>query len=518
MNAAGYIRISVSDQSVYSLENQERQIRNYCKANNLTLTGLFKDDGESSYTFDRPDWKSLEQFIVQNKNVQYLLVSDHDRLSRNLSEALLKIKELHDKYGIKVLATTDSFDTDFSDPSTFMVRAFKYMMAESELWRIRERTKSGMVQAALNGRYVSRAPYGYLNSKDSEGKPLLKIDEEKAFIVRMIFREYNKGLGIEEVRKMVSSIGFNQTGRSAIQHILGNPVYAGLIRIPAHKGKPETIGKAIHKGIVSEGDYWRAQTRLNEKKITTQKNEEVPLRGVLRCHCGKLMTAGNSKGRKKYYWYYLCNTHRESLPASKLHAQLNEILDLLSLNEKRTTWLKDKINQEIANHLNDRAAIITQTNKVLRGVNDKIASAEEKYLTDDISKTVFNTTISKLRNQQIELQKRLVELETDGQDYYSRLMVVLPKMNDLRGTFDSLDLNRQQSFLRMVFDDSLYHDGISYRTASLHPIFAHNQLELKEKGLLIIQQSLTILEKTPISAPYRNWIEPFMELADLLAA
>lgn len=63
MNAIGYMRISVRDQSRYSLEYQERSIREYCSRNNLNLTELFKDNGESSYTFDRPDYKAVETFI-----------------------------------------------------------------------------------------------------------------------------------------------------------------------------------------------------------------------------------------------------------------------------------------------------------------------------------------------------------------------------------------------------------------------------------------------------------------------
>ena len=95
MNAIGYIRKSKKDQSHYSLEYQQSSIQNYCKHNNLELSSLFVDDGESSYTFDRPDCKALEVFIKKHKgNVRYLIVLDHDRFSRNLPEALLKIDQL----------------------------------------------------------------------------------------------------------------------------------------------------------------------------------------------------------------------------------------------------------------------------------------------------------------------------------------------------------------------------------------------------------------------------------------
>ena len=121
MNAIGYIRLSVRDQSRYSLEYQEESIRDYCKKNGITLSALFKDNGESSYTFDRPDYKAVEAFIKKHKGQnQYFIIMDHDRFSRNISEALSKITELEVKFGIKVVATTEPLDIDPSDPNVFM--------------------------------------------------------------------------------------------------------------------------------------------------------------------------------------------------------------------------------------------------------------------------------------------------------------------------------------------------------------------------------------------------------------
>lgn len=88
MNAIGYCRISTVDQSAYSLDNQRRSINEYCTKNDLDLLNIFVDNGESSYTFDRPDFIKLEDFIKQNKSVKYLVIFDHDRFSRNLAEAM----------------------------------------------------------------------------------------------------------------------------------------------------------------------------------------------------------------------------------------------------------------------------------------------------------------------------------------------------------------------------------------------------------------------------------------------
>ncbi len=186
MKAVGYIRKSTEDQSHYSLEYQEKGIRNYCDTNNLNLVNIFTDDGESSYTFDRPSFKALEAFLKKDKGINYLICYDIDRFSRNLSEALLKIKELQSKYGVKVLAITDRLDTDHTNSSEFLIRAFKLMMAESELMKIRERVKQGKMQSAMGGYWPTTAPYGYVNKRLDNGRATLEIHPDKAVIIRNV--------------------------------------------------------------------------------------------------------------------------------------------------------------------------------------------------------------------------------------------------------------------------------------------------------------------------------------------
>ncbi|WP_315822984.1 recombinase family protein [Paraflavitalea speifideaquila] len=93
-----------------------------------------------------------------------------------------------------------------------------------------------MRQAKLNGRYSGMAPFGFLNAKDTDGRAILTIDEDKATIVRMIYREYLDGMPVEQLRAMASPYGRLPKGSSAMQKMLGNPVYAGLVHVPGTKG------------------------------------------------------------------------------------------------------------------------------------------------------------------------------------------------------------------------------------------------------------------------------------------
>lgn len=48
--------------------------------------------------------------------------------------------------------------------------------------------------------------------------------------------------------------GFTRSGNSAISRVLTNPIYAGLLRLPAYNGDPEKLVKALHPPIISEAD------------------------------------------------------------------------------------------------------------------------------------------------------------------------------------------------------------------------------------------------------------------------
>lgn len=517
MNAIGYIRISTKDQSVYSLDYQERRIREYCAQNKANLLAVFKDDGESSYTFDRPDFQALEKFIKKNKNVDYLIILDHDRFSRNLAEALLKIKELKDKYGIKVLATTDDFNADQDDQTTFLLRAFKYMLAESELHGIRKRTKNGILQANLSGRFINKAPFGYINERDQDGKPIITINDEQAIIVRRIFSEYLNGASVEDVRRIVAPLGYKSKANSAIQRVLSNPVYAGMVKV---NNKTAQLVKGIHIPIISELDYWQTQEKLTGKNITRQKKEEVPLRGVLRCWCGRLVTAGNSKSKSgKYYWYYLCPEHRQNLSANKLHEQFNMLLENLSLKDDEVETIKELLAEKLGQHLSERGQNLSKYQKELKTVKNKIKSVEEKFLLQpDLSRETYNKVISELKASEAKIQRDIAESNTNIQVYYDRLNELLPKLSQLKKFFYELDLIKQQQFINLVFDNSLSYSDQTYRTPSLLELFSHKLLELNEKGLLKIEKPVKKLGETPIRTETGSYIEQLEKLVKILVA
>lgn len=507
MSAIGYIRLSIKDQSQYSLEYQEKSIRDYCDRNQVELLAVFKDNGKSSYTFDRPDYIALENFIKKHKRmVKYLVVLDHDRFSRNLSEALAKIDSLEKKHGLKVLATNEPLDLDTSDPSVFMDRAFKYLIANAELFRIRKRVKMGVRHAIESGRFVNSAPFGYKNARDENGKGIIIIEETKADVIKKVFADYLDGKQAFIIHKEVKALGFSIQGNSAIVRVLGNCVYAGLIRVPAYKNSPERYVKGKHIGIISEADFWLAQEILGNKRPSkTRAKGEVPLRGILKCPCGLSMTSGWSKGKKKYYLYYRCTKHHGiNISAIKLHDEWTEILKLLSFNTEQINAIIKNSKTDLQAALKGRVEQIGERQTELADLEGKIERLEEKMMNDEIEPNTYKKWFGKYAGEKAFLTSEIQKLKAHDKSNWEKIMKLLPTLLDIPGIFEKAEINDQHSLIREVFKHPLtYKDG-QCRTPTINPAFAHNYLKIKEKRLLDIEQPPLDLSANPMCTQSGN--------------
>lgn len=518
VEAIAYVRISTLLQSQNSIPGQIKEVTAYCSRNNINLLKIFTDNGQSAFNFQRKEWKQVEQFLKENKSVRYLVITSMDRFSRaNLVDALQKMDEIQKRTNVKILTISDPVDLDLDDFGVDLRRIMELMFSNYELKKIRKRTSDGLYQSMSTGRFVGKAPFAYINKRDDSGKPVITVDEDKAYLVRIIFRSYLQGLQLEEIRALAKANGFRMKGNSAIRRILANPLYASLIKLPKRGHNLSRIVKAIHPPIISESDYWVAQQRLNGKTIVTQKREEVFLRGVLHCWCGKKMTAGNSKGRHgKYYWYYLCKEHKKNLPASRMHQQFAEILDHLSLPAESINKIGEKLRSMIDDKLLNKGGDLMKAKLSLQKIQDNISATEEKYLRKpDISEKVYSRVISELRGDQARLQGQIAQLSGMGKNYYSIMDELLPKLSSVKELFIQWPLQKQHAFIDLVFDRSLYYKEGSYRTPRIHFLFSHNLQTLKQKGLLIVEQSREFSQTIPGSSGTGSPVQMLNDLIEL---
>lgn len=382
---------------------------------------------------------------------------DHDRFSRNLSKALTKITELEKKFGIKVVATNEPLDINPSDPNVFIQRAFRYLIANEELLRIRKRTKQVMRHAQESGRYLGRAPFGYLNAKDATGKSIIVVDEAKASIIQKVFADYLSGIPIHLICQEVKTLGFTVKGNSAIQKVLGNCVYAGMVKMPADGKRPERYVKALHQALVSEADFWLAQEMLGNKRPSkAQPEERFPLRGILECWCGLHMTAIFSKGKRNYYLYYRCLKHTgTNISGVTLHNQFAELLRSLSFTPEQLAKIRLLVSDKLKKSLAKKESSVKAKTASLAEVSRKIEKLEARLMDEEIEASTYKTWFQKYSSERALLLQELGSLKQAGANKWQRFEKLMPALSSLYDIYEKASFTAKTKLVKAVFKHNL---------------------------------------------------------------
>ena len=81
-----YARVSTEEQAEEgkSIETQEKLCRDWAKNNNYIILGIYKDEGKSATSLNRPGLQDLLSKCQEKTNESdSILVQDTDRLARN---------------------------------------------------------------------------------------------------------------------------------------------------------------------------------------------------------------------------------------------------------------------------------------------------------------------------------------------------------------------------------------------------------------------------------------------------
>ncbi|PYF68392.1 recombinase family protein [Pedobacter nutrimenti] len=489
-----YLRFSRLGQSNGSIEAQQLCTDQWITFNNAELVDTFIDIGKSARTFDRPDFIRLQKFILKHyQKVDYLLVDQLDRFSRNAGEALTTVKDLQSSYGIQVVSATEGITFDYDTPGSFFRAGLQFLLAEEDNINRSIKIRKGLYTAKVQeGRHLHRTPpFGY--RKNGIGKKShLVIHEDEAKIVRFIYENYLHGMPLYVIKKEVHDMGFNRKSNMAVENILRNPVYAGLLKVEPFKEFPGGLFPGIHEPLIDK-ETWRAiQSKINKPiKERVILDEELPLRGVLKCHCGNPLTGAPSRSKTgRYFYYYKCRLSKHNnISAIKAHEQLLATLSLMRLPEQ----IINEIIKHCQAHINkglrsNRLKIITQQELVFE-IEKKLSAVEEKWIMNEISKDSFEKWYSEYSNKLNSLRESIEKLKYQVDKAINILEQNLDLLVDMKHIYKQAALLQKRELIRMIFDDNLYYENGIYKTPTLISALQHHFLFRKEGGYLLYEKS-----------------------------
>ena len=476
--AIQYIRISTSDQSNWSIDAQQKINELFATKHKLDIVDTFIDDGVSAKNFDRPQWNLLEKRLKKEKSIYAVIVTKYDRLIRNAMQALQFLDRCETAYGVRIYSATEHFEIDTYSPMFFKIRTDLLVNAEFERRTISARTQMGNWAARSQGRYIGPAPFGYTNERDAANKPIISINEDRAHIIKYIFDAWCNKIPLAHIKETAKRMGFTNKHKSAIQSVIKNQTYAGLIKVAAYKDEGEKIIIGNHDAIISKELFEKANGLLtNQKQTTTLIQPELPLRGLLRClKCGEVMTGSASKGRSATYYYYRCKPCKKvNLNGRQVDAHIIDILSQLSLSDD----IVDRATKKLISKIDKIASKASQNRKKLRSkitlLHSRIDQLEQKYFDEDISSDVYKKWNRKYGQEMAILNSDLDYYSKDFSGSTEKIAAAMPRFKQLEGVYDNFDTTSKHQLISLLFGNQLFtgkNDESNHlsRTASLHPL------------------------------------------------
>ena len=352
-----YTRLSNDDDPAQnSLQNQQEICRAFAEKQGWTIAGSSTDDNISGRSFSRRGLDMLTA-AVQAKQVDAVLVKDLSRLGRHRTQTALFIDFLREKQ-VRVISVTEGVDT-FCEEDDLMI-GVRGLMNDYYAKDIGKKIRAGYWQKQKDG-IVIIPSFGYWKDKNT-GE--IKVVEEAAETVRMIYSLYLGGVRLKEIarrlnehgRKTPAQLQYERYGKrrqdihktkdgsyvwtyTSIKNILTDECYAGVLtnhRKQMREGKTYAVTEAEqfrHEGvypiIVQREDWRRVQELLSQNArnhLVHGNKTKHRYAGLLACaECGNpfvpMIRYWNGNRRVEYVCKGYHRNGKTYCPSHRIHEE-----------------------------------------------------------------------------------------------------------------------------------------------------------------------------------------------------
>ena len=475
--AVAYVRVSSEDQvNNASLDTQTEACREHCARNDFLLDKVFREEGKSAKTTDRPALKQMLAYCRRRKGkISFVLVYDLKRFSRDLVGHFAIRGHLR-QMGIGLRSVTEAMVDETKEGR--VMEAIVAAMAEYDNRARAERISAGMKAALERGRWPFPPPLGY--QKD-EGQ--LVVDPETGPKVREAFELAASGLHRQsEICAQLDAMGLRgrrgaKIGGETIRHILTSPVYAGRYKIG---GKLQMEGEGAWEPIVDRQLWLRVQGRLMRKGPTSCRRQndrdEFPLRGLVRCvESGRKLTASYSRSKTGNRYGYYHTPGKGATLRIRRHLLHDAFLGLLRQLQPSPRLLA-AWRASILEAWDERSKEIRRHNEALHGNLKKLKGKRDHLLELLLDQVVDRDTYQR-RHESLSLEITQAEIETaesslDELDIETAVSYAEQLISSSENLWLDASLSQRRRIQRVLFPEGLEYDqNEGFRTPVTRSIF-----------------------------------------------
>ena len=416
----------------------------------------FIDDGYSGVSFNRPQFRELEDALRKGK-IDCIVVKDLSRFSRNYIDGGRYLEKIFPQLGIRFIAVNDAYDSLTGDPqSDSFIIPFKNLINDSYCKDISVKIRSSLEVKQKNGEFVGAfAPYGY--RKSPEDKNRLIVDEDVSEYVQMIFSMYKDGFSIGRIADRLNQMGVlspmeykhsagvkfetvfktSETAKwtyKAVHRILTNEVYIGVLA-QGKRGTPNYKVRVVqfrneedwvkvenaHEPLVSYEDFMAVKEMMKrDMRCSPDKDEAHLFSGFLFCaDCHQSMIRKTVPSKNKKYVYFVCSSNKHSHTCSP-H----------SISEK-------EVEEKVFRAIHDQVELVVNLEKALAMI-DRLPSKSRKAFNYEAQIAKIEEEIERYQKLKLRLYEDLSDGIIDKSEYF-----------DFRNSYTKIIEEKQETLLRV---------------------------------------------------------------------
>lgn len=440
-----YLRKSRSDDASLSveevLEKHERQLDEWAERNfgrTIPEINKYREVGSGETIDSRPEIQKILK-AIESPKIKGVLVKEVSRLGRPSLKEIGILSELFQFSNTLIITPERVFDIrNKYDRDAFereMMRSNEYLQYFKEI------QQNGRLASVSAGNFIgSIPPYGYDKIWVAEGKkkcPTLKIKEDEANIVRMIFDMYvNQNIGVNNIANKLDEMHIKPPKKKywaadTIRDMLKNEHYIGKVRWNwrktiatvengevVKKRPTQKIGEYLvydgkHEAIVTE-ELFKAAYEKAGKNPRTKPNAKLrnPLAGILYCRCGRAMsmrTYKNPDGSERSAPRYLCDDQTHCGTGSCLcDEMIDRICDIL---KQCIEDFEIRITNDTGDSAKLHSQLIKNLEKQMQDIKERELSQWEQQSHPDPSQRmpaeIFKQLNERLLKEKEEVQQAL---------------------------------------------------------------------------------------------------------------
>jgi site-specific DNA recombinase len=502
-----YARVSSEEQREgQTIDSQIVELQRHSAERDWIVAGIYKDDGWSGGLLARPDLDRLRDHASKSL-FEAVLVNDVDRLARDVSH-LGVIKRGFERCGVQLIFR--KLPPEASPMRNLMVNILG-SFAEFEKELIADRTRRGRRhKTEVRKQFIGCLPpfgYDYIDKGASQGRGLLRVNEEEALIVKRMYAWVDQeGLSARRVVQRLNQTRLRPRKRatkwakSSVLRILRNQTYAGVWHYNKHESfepllqhRPQKYRRSVKTSLRVRGrtdwiavplpedlwlisaDLWkRVQNRLDQNIFFSPRNARHPylLRGLVRCAGCQARFVGDPSHHR---FYYRCHRRckrvgtilESSLDDAVWNALGEAILNpelilkgVLALQERQSK-LQDASNAATVSMSKVLAQLRSEELRILEAYRLAIISADQ--LAQELEDLALRRKAAEDQTGASEQERQPVVFSEP--DVRQRISEFCERVaNRLAG----LTAQEKQSLLRLIVDEVLF-DGASIRIRGIIP-------------------------------------------------